>query len=935
MKKATKLKAFMLSLTMTALLLPMTSFAQQTSDDFFRVDDAFNDNRAVAYALTGNLANDDFGAPLGSGLLILTAVGAGYAIARRKRSFRKGSALVLAALMLLGMTACKKKVAEPIMPSSVRITLNVDGDNGGSKVEVNPPHVSFEKGDKVLVGYNGVYVGTLTHNGSNFSGDIEASVDGTKKLYFYFVGNKQGSISVGDASCTVNISDQSSELPVLSFSESNENYTGEGSYTASLHNQCALVKFTLENPAGSIQVGGMHTEATISFATPSITPTVTTGSVRLYSKSNTEKWAILLPQAAVSGASVTVGGQALTVDVPAITVNAYITSIPQIANSEVSYGNLSQLTADYEAQDGDILYGTLAGNYKITIAPGATVTLNVVTISGTNNSSYSWAGLTCLGDATIILKDGSTNNVKGFYEDYPGIHVPAGNTLTIKGETLGTGSLNASSYPVASGSGAGIGGGENLACGNIEIQGGVITATGSTGAAGIGSGNYGCGTITISGGTITATGGASGAGIGSGFGGGCGNITISGGIVTSTGGDYSAGIGGGKTGSCGNITIESTVTNVTAVRGTAGSYSIGRGDNGTCGTVTIGGVVTGPISTSPYTYPAPVENIVDLSTLADDYTANTGDVLINTLAAKHQISIADGATITLRDASINASNTWQDGNYAGLTCLGDATIILSGTNAVKGFYQDYPGVYVPSGKTLTIQGTGSLTASSNGNGAGIGGGAGLGEDDISCGNIVINGGTITAYGANCAAGIGAGANSTCGSISITNGTVVAHAGDYAAGIGAALASGNHSTCSGVSISGGSVTAYGGAGAAGIGSGLSFTGGNSDPDKYSQCGNISITGGTVVATGGNGTDIYNPFDSQNHHAYGGAGIGTGGTAGSRGYQSNCGSITIGAGVTSVTATKGDDAQNSIGKNHSSTGGTCGTVTIEDGANVTQN
>ena len=34
MKKATKLKAFMLSLIMTALLLPMTSFAQQISDSF-------------------------------------------------------------------------------------------------------------------------------------------------------------------------------------------------------------------------------------------------------------------------------------------------------------------------------------------------------------------------------------------------------------------------------------------------------------------------------------------------------------------------------------------------------------------------------------------------------------------------------------------------------------------------------------------------------------------------------------------------------------------------------------------------------------------------------------------------------------------------------------------------------------------------------------
>lgn len=321
--------------------------------------------------------------------------------------------------------------------------------------------------------------------------------------------------------------------------------------------------------------------------------------------------------------------------------------------------------------------------------------------------------------------------------------------------------------------------------------------------------------------------------------------------------------------------------------------------------------------------------IVDLASLGTDYVAQNGDILINTLGENHKISIAAGATVTLDNASINAAGTWTTGDYAGITCLGNATIILSRTNTVKGFYEDYPGIYVPEGYTLTIHGTGSLTASSNGWGAGIGG------YDISCGNIVINGGSITAYGGSGAAGIGAGANSTCGSISITNGTVIAHAGNYAAGIGAALASGNHSTCSGVSISGGSVTAYGGEGAAGIGSGLSFTGGNSVPDKYSQCGNISITGGTVVATGGNGTDMYNPLEGQYFHAYGGAGIGTGGTAAEHGYQSNCGNITIGKDVYSVTATKGDDAQNSIGKNHSSTSGTCGTVSIEDGAYVIQN
>ena len=50
-----------------------------------------------------------------------------------------------------------------------------------------------------------------------------------------------------------------------------------------------------------------------------------------------------------------------------------------------------------------------------------------------------------------------------------------------------------------------------------------------------------------------------------------------------------------------------------------------------------------------------------------------------------------------------------------------------------------------------------------------------------------------------------------------------------------------------------------------------------------------------------------------------------------YGASCGDITITSGVTSVTATKGMDAPNSIGAGASSS---CGTVTIEDGANVTQ-
>ena len=451
--------------------------------------------------------------------------------------------------------------------------------------------------------------------------------------------------------------------------------------------------------------------------------------------------------------------------------------------------NLAAVTENTTVADGKILTGTLGGNYKVSIADGATVTLRDATINGVKNASYKWAGLTCNGNATIILE--GSNTVKGFYEYYPGIYVPEGSTLTIKGD----GSLAARS----NGYGAGIGGSYNLSCGNIRIEGGTITATGGTAAAGIGGANsVACGYITITGGTIEAMGGARAAGIGS---------------------------GSGNAASCGDITITKGVSIVTATKGNSNSYSVGAGYAGTCGTVTIGGVVTGNITQSPYTY---YGKPIDLSELSADITVPNGTVITGTLGGNYKVSIADGATVTLRDVTINGES---DDNYgwAGITCVGNATIILEGANTVKGFYEDYPGIHVPANKTLTIKGDGSLDASSNGYGAGIGGGW-----EISCGNIVIEGGSITANGGELSAGIGSGGDSSgCGNITITGGIVEATGGNYAAGIG----SGDQGSCGDITITKGvtSVTA---------------TKGDSAPNSIGAgndgtCGTVTI-GDSVIA-----------------------------------------------------------------------------------------
>ena len=219
--------------------------------------------------------------------------------------------------------------------------------------------------------------------------------------------------------------------------------------------------------------------------------------------------------------------------------------------------DLSTLTADYEAQNGDVLTGETS-SYKVTIAAGATVTLDGVNIS---SSGYC---IKCAGDATIILKDGSTNSLTSTSSVYPALSIgDAGTTLTIQGST---GVLNVTSGMYC----AGIGGGYKNAdktCGNIRIEGGVITAQGGNYGAGIGtdSSPATCGYIIITGGTITAKGGTGAAGIGTGSG---SNAAV-----------------------CGDITIANTVTKVTATADANAPYSIGKGsgDNASCGTVTIGG----------------------------------------------------------------------------------------------------------------------------------------------------------------------------------------------------------------------------------------------------------------------------------------------------------------------------------------------------------
>ena len=221
---------------------------------------------------------------------------------------KKISMILMAFALAITMSQCKKNEGQPTSNDEVvTITLDVK-QNNGSKVVVNPNTgtVDFETGDKIYVGSGGKYVGFLTHNGTNFSGNITNPIE-NQPLQFYFLGNvtPQETLSAGTTEeCSVIISDQTEHLPVISCAASNENYvSGVTAYSAHLLNKCALVKFNVTTPSNSpICITGMKNKVTVDFTQNTMIPSQDGDGVIMLpagSGENVEKWAILLPQEAL------------------------------------------------------------------------------------------------------------------------------------------------------------------------------------------------------------------------------------------------------------------------------------------------------------------------------------------------------------------------------------------------------------------------------------------------------------------------------------------------------------------------------------------------------------------------------------------------------------------------------------------------------------
>lgn len=528
--------------------------------------------------------------------------------------------MMAAALMTTACSNDDNAIESPAQQGGVKTIPYTVTVNGGAEtratVESDNKTLYFAAGDKLYItgtnikGVLEIQTG-IGSASATFSGDLIYSGDAptaSTELTATLVSAQQNdgaeiTVNATTGAVTVNYPATAFCSTVNDAVQQYSDLTGTSTYGAksfTLYQHTAFLNYTVKLKS-SVAAGDAVTATVKNGAT-----TLSTASVTTTTDAGSNVVAcFVLPVAegtVLSGATVTIGNLA-TVGFGGDAAKTLEGKVYNVARSIV---DLASCSDSYAAQNGD--YITYSGAYKfyghVSVPDGATVTLG-----GAKIESYSsdYAAFHCLGDANIVLADGTTTTVESYY--HAGIFVPENKTLTISG----AGSLSATGHQ-----GACIGvrydgiNHTSIPCGNITIKGGNITASvpDYSDCAGIGGGcQTSCGDISIEGGTITATGGSNAAGIGSGYSGSCGKISITGGTVTATGGSDAAGIGSGYSGSCGDITIGSDVTKVIATMGGMADAPIGKGYYATsCGTVTIDGSTTWTAGTPTTHYSWDVSN---------------------------------------------------------------------------------------------------------------------------------------------------------------------------------------------------------------------------------------------------------------------------------------------------------------------------------------
>ena len=233
-----------------------------------------------------------------------------------------------------------------------------------------------------------------------------------------------------------------------------------------------------------------------------------------------------------------------------------------------------------------------------------------------------------------------------------------------------------------------------------------------------------------------------------------------------------------------------------------------------------------------------VSNGVQYVVQGDGSPEECSALVVSGESTQHNLTIkGDSGTA----ANVYLNNLKITSNEAAVSVSGDVVLIVEGESELHSG-KNHAGVEKANDNgTLTITGSGKLSAYGGEGGAGIGGASGKPGN-----NITINGGTITASGKagdGWGAGIGGGKGQGGSNITIRGGNVKAIPGAEAAGIGGGF-KGNGTD---ISIEGGTVYAESGGGNGGtaaIGGGRA--GGNGE--------NIQITGGDITLKKAGAADI---------------------------------------------------------------------------------
>lgn len=431
---------------------------------------------------------------------------------------------------------------------------------------------------------------------------------------------------------------------------------------------------------------------------------------------------------------------------PNATISGMIYGKPEVYRTDSGNIDVTALSSDliitdtgYSMNGKSYLY---EGNYTLTgttsygvIFEAGEYQLTANNLKIVKRDTYSGSAIELKNGATLHLVLAGDNTLTGGWEG-SGIRVNEGTSLTISGDGI----LHAGYQQGGNAAyGAAIGGYCNSNFGTITINGGTIYATGGGGAS-IGSGSlYGssntmAGTVVINGGTIYAD-------I-------IGNAQSSGAVLK----------GSGAKVYCDSIRADTSALNeiVYSKDGTSATYY--------CNDF----IVTGDVANCSWDQTNKVLNInggtvtvsnadKNAATSQRIYIQGTANVTLNGV----NISSTTGAPIEIRD--------YNDTNV-NLTLRGSNTLISQTAN--KAAIHKTRGQQATSSNaaTLTINGSGSLTAVGGNNAAGIGGGGHRGDTH----NIIINSGTISATGKGWAAGIGSSDDGSTWNIVINGGNVTAN-----------------------------------------------------------------------------------------------------------------------------------------------------------------